>query len=295
MNLIGLAQALGGSVSGHNSIRIAGPGHSKKNPGLIVFFDPNAPDGFRTFSHYGGCEHEDHAYVKSLLAKMQQGLAIFSQSDLGLKKALTDLIRVKAASAVWDSAFAIPCTIGEVYLAGRRCWPASVATIGGALRFHPLCPFGSERVPALVALMADVISGKPTGIHRTALKDDGSGKRIMADGASAKRMRGIAKGAVVMLGHAAQHMGLAEGIETALSAARIFNLPVWATLSAGGIANIPVIPGVKHLTVCADHDQAGLTAAKQCARRYQRAGINVTVRYPEIEGTDWNDWLRHGE
>jgi putative DNA primase/helicase len=104
--------------------------------------------------------------------------------------------------------------------------------------------------PAMVALMRDVITGEPTGVHRTALMDDGSSKRIMPDDMPAKRMLGRAKGAVVMLHHAAPRMGIAEGIETALSAQKLFDMPVWACLSDGGIAGFPIINCLEHLTFC---------------------------------------------
>ena len=52
-------------------------------------------------------------------------------------------------------------------------------------------------------------------------------------------------------------MGIAEGIETALSAHLIFKMPVWAALSAGGIRDFPVITGITFLRILADHDAAG--------------------------------------
>ena len=47
-------------------------------------------------------------------------------------------------------------------------------------------------------------------------------------------------------------LGIAEGIETALSAAQIFKTPVWAAFSANGIAGLPIIAGVKSLRIFAD-------------------------------------------
>ena len=101
---------------------------------------------------------------------------------------------------------------------------------------------------------------------------------------------GRAKGAAVMLGDIKDgSLGIAEGIETALSAAQIFNMPVWAVLSANGMADIPIVPGVKFLKIFADHDAAGISAARECKRRYKKAGIEVEVRYPLTFGDDWND------
>ena len=143
----------------------------------------------------------------------------------------------------------------------------------------------------MVSLMRDVITGQPTGIHRTALADDGSAKRTMPNGMPAKMMLGRAKGAAVMLSNSAPVMGIAEGIETALSVQKIFGMPVWACMSAPGIAGFPVIRGITHLTIFADHDEAGLKAAKNCARRYQKNGIDAAVRHPREPGGDWNSFL----
>jgi hypothetical protein len=150
---------------------------------------------------------------------------------------------------------------------------------------------GTETVPAMVSMMRDVITGQPTGIHRTALADDGSAKRTMLNGKPDKMMLGRAKGAAVVLSNSAPVMGIAEGIETALSAQKIFGMPVWACMSAPGIASFPGIRCIIHLTIFADHDEAGLKAAKNCARRYQKNGIDAEVHHPREPGDDWNSFL----
>jgi hypothetical protein len=145
----------------------------------------------------------------------------------------------------------------------------------------------------MVALNRDIVSGEPRGIHRTALRADGLAKRLMPDGMPSKMTLGPSKGAAIMLGGVgAIRLGIAEGIETALSAAMIFNMPVWSVLSASGVASLPIIHGVKFLHIFADHDKAGISAARRCWRRYEKAGIGVEVRYPPDLGTDWNDYLR---
>ena len=95
-----------------------------------------------------------------------------------------------------------------------------------------------------------------------------------------------------MLQPGGPYLGIAEGLETALSAQLIFDMPVWAALSAVGVQNFPVIPGLKLLTIFADHDEPGLNAALKCADRYARAGIEVQVRSPPSVGSDWNDYLK---
>jgi putative DNA primase/helicase len=140
----------------------------------------------------------------------------------------------------------------------------------------------------MLALITDAVTGEPIGVHRTAIKDDGSGKRF---GAESKKMLGVARRGAVRLHAASEHLGIAEGIETALSAEQMFGTAVWATLSKDGIAGFPVITGVKRLTIFADHDDAGITAARKCGRRYEMSGIAGEIHIPPVVISDWNDWL----
>jgi hypothetical protein len=202
-------------------------------------------------------------------------------------------VDINAAKALsfWHSAVGVVATPVETYLATRGCLPSSAEGLADVIRFHPNCPMGKEMVPAMVSVMRDVMTGEPTGIHRTALTDDGTAKRQMPAGIPTKMMLGRAKGAAVLLASSAAAMGIAEGIETALSAQRLFGMPVWACMSAQGIAGFPAIRGITHLTIFADHDEAGLKAAKNCARRYQKNGIDATIHHPREPGGDWNSFL----
>ena len=87
-------------------------------------------------------------------------------------------------------------------------------------------------------------------------------------------------------------MGIAEGMETALSAQKIFAMPVWACLSARGIAGFPIIKGLEHLSIFADHDRSGIEAAHECASRYFKAKINGEILHPTLLGSDWNCYLK---
>jgi putative DNA primase/helicase len=278
-----IAKALQGTKSG-GWVNIPGPGHSSADRSLGIIFHRDAPDGFLLHSLAGDDLIDCRRYVIALLS----GNAIPTPEPTDALK--TDgAKRIRAALKIWNEALPPGRSLVATYLAARRC-PLPVQMVDGSvLRFHPKCRFGSHSFPAMVALMRDVITGEPTGVHRTALMDDGSSKRIMPDDMPAKRMLGRAKGAVVMLNHPAPRMGIAEGIETALSASQIFGIPVWSLMSADGIAACPVIPGVKHLTIFADQDQAGLAAATKCAARYERAGIEGEIRYPSTG--DWNSYL----
>lgn len=65
-------------------------------------------------------------------------------------------------------------------------------------------------------------------------------------------------------------LGIAAGIETALTLARVFT-PAWSTIDAGDLAAFTVLPGLEALTIVADHDA---TARSTTA--------NAPVAYPAL-------------
>jgi putative DNA primase/helicase len=178
------------------------------------------------------------------------------------------------------------------YLAARGITISPETLAADVLRLHPNCPMGRSMVPAMVARLHDIVTGTFSGIHRTALADDFSSKRVMPDNRPSRMIMGIAKGSAVQLFPCSTHLGIAEGIETALSAHEIFEMPVWAALSANGVRDFPVIHGLKFLRILADHDDAGISAALACGRRYEAAGVEVEIRCPPDRRSDWNDYLQ---
>jgi putative DNA primase/helicase len=113
------------------------------------------------------------------------------------------------------------------------------------------------------------------------------------------------QGGAIRLAAPAETMGVAEGVETALSAAQMFTVPVWATLSTAGLVRFEPPEICRHLIVFADRDQnfAGLAASTALANRLRmgKHPIEVEVRVPEdgevrplsslAAKCDWNDVL----
>jgi hypothetical protein len=181
-------------------------------------------------------------------------------------------------------------TLAEIYLRNRGL---RLPNDGGIL-FHAACPFGTERHPAMIAVMTDPATNQHVGIHRTAIAPDGSGKAKIA---SPKMMLG--GGGVIRLTpdeDVTHGLGICEGIETGLAIIqRAGWSPIWAASSAAGIASFPVLAGIECLTVFADHDavnrfgkQPGIDAARQCAARWHAAACEVHIKLPPI-GLDWDD------
>jgi hypothetical protein len=87
---------------------------------------------------------------------------------------------------------------------------------------------------------------------------------------------------------------VAEGIESLLSALRIFGVSAGcAALSAGGIRRLILPPQARRVRVLADHDPLGqgLGAAREASQRWRAEGREVAVSVAEQIGWDANDVL----
>jgi hypothetical protein len=188
---------------------------------------------------------------------------------------------------IWGEAIDPANTIVPAYLSARGglCLPPEPV-----IRFHPQCPCGALKLPAMVALLSDPVTGQPSGgIHRTFLRHDGSGK---AETDKPKMMLGP-WGVVRLYEPETAGIGIAEGIETALAVAqRIGWGPVWSTCTAGGFSKVPPLV-MRTLNIFIDRDDAGVSQseAEACAERWVAADLEVYIHAP-AEGTDWCDVAR---
>ncbi|MEI8395174.1 MAG: toprim domain-containing protein [Rhodospirillaceae bacterium] len=145
--------------------------------------------------------------------------------------------------------------------------------------------------PAMVAIVRDA-AGNPTGLHRTWLAPDGSGKAPIEKN---RMMLGtVAGGAVrlVPLGDSS-FLGLGEGIETTLAVKPVVNIPLWAALSAGNLEHVVVPDQVKTIIIFVDNDLSGtgLKAALRAAAIHYAAGRRVWIVMPPTPGDDFDDLL----
>ena len=197
--------------------------------------------------------------------------------------------KITRALALWNAASCLQGSLGERYLRETRGVDVSKlpADIHESLRFHPRCPFGSDTVPCILALMRDPVSDTPIGIHRIGLKT--------IDGKVAKIDRmALGKMGVVKLWPANGTLTVGEGIETVLAAVtRLAHetplIPAWSAVSSDGLAKLPVVPGVRSLVLLVDNDSAGLSAAAKLEQRWHAAGREVTQLLPDTPGADFND------
>ncbi len=131
---------------------------------------------------------------------------------------------------------------------------------------------------------------KRAALHRTYL--DGFGGK--ADVSSPRKMLGsMPSGAAVRLAPPEDKLGIAEGIETALAASVLFNMPVWAALTAALLEQWTPPAKVETVFVFGDNDASatGQAAAYALVRKLRARGIAAFVEFPQRTGDDWANVL----
>jgi hypothetical protein len=190
----------------------------------------------------------------------------------------------RAAIRIWGSACSAEASPAERYLRGRGLDVASAE-----LRFHPRTPDGphphTQYRPALIAAVRDQTG--LVGVHRTFLETHQD--RLAPIGQPRRGLGRFGRGAV-RLGGIAARLGLAEGIETALSATILFGVPCWATLGTERFGLVGLPPEVTELVLFLDHDQGGQRA--EAIARAAYAHLPIETHRPARDGDDWNDVLR---
>jgi phage/plasmid primase-like uncharacterized protein len=132
---------------------------------------------------------------------------------------------------------------------------------------------------------AQAPDGKVIAIQQTWLTGEG-------EKALAKRLTTGNLGAgAVRLGAVARSIGLAEGVETALSAMQMTGITVWASLGASRLHNVELPSEVEEVHIFVDNDEPGRTAAKRAADTHTSVGRRVYLRSPPDQRGDWNDFL----
>jgi putative DNA primase/helicase len=176
--------------------------------------------------------------------------------------------------------------IARDYLDARSC---VIPPPDGDLRFieelkHPSGYIG----PALVALITDAETKAPLSLHRTWIKPDGrkadvNPPRLLLKG------HPVAGGVIRLWpdDSVTSGLGIAEGIETALSLAHGYT-PVWACIDAGHMEKFPILKCIDELVIAADNDPAGQKAADMCAQRWV-SHSTVRIVIAGIKGADLND------
>jgi len=176
------------------------------------------------------------------------------------------------------------------YLTARSC---VIPPVDGDLRWHPKLRHPSGVAgPALVALVTNAQTAEPISLHRTWI--GAGGEKAALEPARALLGGHRKAGGVIRLwpdDAVTTGLGIAEGVETALSLAHAYR-PVWSAIDAGNLAAFDVLAGIECLLISVDHDKAGQAAAKVCAQRWADAGRSAALVMPKQAGWDINDLAR---
>lgn len=208
-------------------------------------------------------------------------------------------INRKKLIALWNSATPLSNTdpAGR-YLINRGLSVPST----GVLRYHAGLDYwhDGQYVGEFPAMLAAVTS--PTGelvtLHRTFITDKGNKAPVP----TVKKLCstcGSLVGASVKIGtpktrsNGSLGIGIAEGIETAIAAEALFDVTVWAGVSAHGMASFIPPSQVHNVYIFADNDvnKTGQNAAKRLAERLVRESFTTRILISPIHDSDWADIL----
>lgn len=194
------------------------------------------------------------------------------------------------AVGIWRDAGPVAGTVVATYLRRRGITIEIPPTLRAGTGLH----LGRYSFPVLVAAVQRPADRVVIGVQRTFVALDGSRKAPIA---MPRLTTGALGAGAVRLGPAGPVLGLAEGIETGLSAQQLTSVPVWCTLGTGRMHRVAVPGTVREVHIFADDDEPGRAAAERTAYEHREAGRRVVIRFPPEGFGDWNDahMAHHGE
>lgn len=153
----------------------------------------------------------------------------------------------------------------------------------------PLGPRGA--VQFLPAMLGAVTTDSGIiAIHRTFL--DSAQARLAGFERPKRALGSLGSGAVRLARPVQGRLGLAEGIESALSAMKLFGIPCWATLGNERFGLVSVPESVRELYLFIDNDAGGTLAKERARKAYVAPHRVIHSRAPASPGFDWNDELK---
>ena len=183
-------------------------------------------------------------------------------------------------------------TDGELYLNGRGI--TQMPTGGVKFSREERHTDENRKYQAMYAIASNEY-GEAVQRHLTYL--EGSKKAEIERNKKMLSLQEYSGSIAVKLFQARSTLGIAEGIETALSAHQLYKLPVWSALNATLLKKFKAPTGVDTLVIFADNDKngTGLNAAFECGNKNLLSQNDVTrviIKWPELP--DFNDMLLNG-
>jgi hypothetical protein len=155
----------------------------------------------------------------------------------------------------------------------------------------PLWPGTIAYDPVWGAMVAAIrhCDGRLVGLHVTRLAVNATVSKIHRR--TYRRENETISAAGVWLGGGDHRLCVTEGLEDALSAVELYDVPAVSAISAGGIRSLQLPAHITRILLCADGDDVGRRACEAAAVRWRMEGREAVVR-PAPAGRDLNDELR---
>jgi putative DNA primase/helicase len=245
-----------------------------------------AGDGFKLIAGTQGLSFSDARKLVMELGRLDEShYTIVRQAPVHEQQEPARATR-RVLQLIRESCQVEDCEAVRAYLASRALWPLPQ---GHSLRAHPSVEYWHDRrcVGRYSALLAAVRDGfgEVVTVHVTYIEPCGQKIQDFEARKILSAMTGREGCAVRLMPHGST-LGIAEGIETALSASVMHELPVWAALNTSLLQKFQPPKSVQKLVIFADRDIAGLDAATKLMQRLQ-GSVQMEIRTPQSK--DWND------
>jgi len=263
------------------------PFHDDRNPSFSIFANDT-----RFHCHGCGASGDVIAFVqRAHEVSFSAALAMLSDGTIPVPEPTAsdppdNVDRIREARALFEQAISAEGTPAETYLRTRGITIPAPPSI----RFARLEYKGLGEGPCLIAALQDK-TGEMTGVQRTFLLPDGTGKAKVA---KPKLSLGKVSGSAIQLNphFPTGEAVVCEGLEDGLSLAQLAGASVWVAAGASMMSKMEFPPSVTSIIIASDNDYAGMAAAKKAAHSFLGRGLPVRLFRPLDGFKDFNDELR---
>lgn len=292
-----IAQACGKSKRSGKGVSFCCPCHEDKEPSCSAMYGDHAI----LVRCFAGCDTRD---VVDALRAMGFTLSV-REGEARAKRDLSQVIKAKRAvidhdnhvrtmlaRALWHDARQATVSPVADYLTSRGLDLSAVPDVDRTIRYHPNCPRGKSRQPAMICAMRDFATDEIVAVHRTfltpELRKDGKPMMLGPCHESAVKLTSHAL-TFDRRRHFTKELCVCEGVETGIGALMLRLRPCWALGSAGAIEHMQPLLSVGLLCVLADHDPAGIKAGGHAVHNWRMMGWRAEMMMPRVPGDDYAD------
>jgi hypothetical protein len=251
--------------------------HNDKTPSLRV--RDGDVDGRILVKCFAGCDARDILDVLRRRGILGSDVPRVHPNFTRTRAREPEQVPDRAALDLWQTAQPAKGSPVEKYLRGR-----GITLIPPSIRCGRRMHAGMVMLPTMTCSIQSP-DGQIIAVQETLLTL--AGKKAAA--AVSRINTGSLGAGAVRLAGAGEVLGLAEGVESALSAMQLTGIPCWASLGAARMHRVDIPDHVRELHVFADNDQPGRDAADRVVS--EQKNRRAIVNYP-LNGPDWNDQLK---